>query len=223
MEEKKYENFEPNDIFSQFRGSSIFPQNKTSEELLCDVLRDKMIEDIAFNLFQDKMQITFKRDLTPDEKKSITDNESFKYFLEEAEKYYEKRMRSTRKKKYPEKIIPASGVRNWARGAYCICFVYSKYDGNFVLKGYVKEVEEYLKKNHTHYFYNLSMWSKGFNRDIWHFWKSNVGIFRPSIRERRKGTKIEVRHYSFEVNEDEKISYEFKRLPKRWIPEFDNF
>lgn len=40
--------------------------------------------------------------------------------------------------------IPASGIPNWGGGAYTLAFVYST-EGNFLCKGYFKEVEEYLK------------------------------------------------------------------------------
>ena len=50
--------------------------------------------------------------------------------------------------------------------------------------------------NYTHYFCNKSLWSNGFNRDIWSFWKDSVGIFNTSVRDRMKGKKFEVRPYS---------------------------
>ena len=114
-------------------------------------------------------------------------------------------------------------------GAYTLCFVYSKYNGNFVLRGYMREVEDYLKKNYTHYFCNMSLWNLGFNRDIWKFWKDNVGIFHPTPRDQRRGSKIEVRQYynyygsGVDKEEVKEKALEFKRLPKRWIPEFDKF
>jgi hypothetical protein len=137
---------------------------------------------------------------------------------------YEKKLQALGNKKYPVIEVPASGKTGRMGGAYCLCFVYSKYDGNFVLKGYIKEVEEYLKTNYTHYICNKSLWYKGFNRDIWDFWKESIFIHHPSVRDRKKGKKIEVRPFlhSCEDKEErkEKTLY-FKRLPKRWIPEFD--
>ena len=64
----------------------------------------------------------------------------------------------------------------------------------------------------------------GFNRDIWDFWKRSIGIFRPSVKEKRKGAKIEVRIYSNYATDKEELKEKtltFKRMPKRWIPEFD--
>ena len=123
--------------------------------------------------------------------------------------------------------VPAEGKTCWGEGAYCLCFVYSKYNGNFVLKGYYREVKKYLKKNYTHYFYNITLWHKGFSRNIWHFWKKDIGIFDVGVRERKKGRKTQVRPYScsyenkFTEEEIKSKTFYFKRLPKRWIPEFD--
>jgi hypothetical protein len=109
-----------------------------------------------------------------------------------------------------------------------MCFVYSRDHGNFILEGYRGEVDEYLKKNYTHYFCYISMWSNGKSRGHWDFWKDNIGIFEPS--KMRKNWKWEVRPYSGggffgnkKVSEEEikRKTFKFKRLPKRWIPEFN--
>jgi len=186
--------------------------------------KKREIEKIAWQYFLAKTGLRFKRELTPDEKKQISDVESYAYYREQAEKHYEKRQKALLNKKYPTIEIPADGKSGMSGGAYCLCFVYSKYKGNFVLKGYMREVEEYLKKNYTHYFCNYSLWNCGQNRDIWHFWKKEVGIFDVSIKERRKGKKTEVRPWrDSEMTEEELVAktFKFKRLPKRWIPEFD--
>ena len=186
--------------------------------------KKQMIEDFAWEIFLMKSGLRFKRELTPEEKKSIIDKSIYKQYQEQAEKMYVKKIKALDNKKYPIIKVEADGGRGRMGGAYCLCFVYSKYNGNFVLKGYLREVDEYLKKNFTHYFCNKSLWHHGFNRDIWDFWKENVGIFRPSRKEKRKGEKIEVRPYSnhnTDKVELKKKTFHFKRLPKHWIPEFD--
>jgi len=192
--------------------------------------KKQIIEDLAWQVFLRNTGLRFKRELTSDEMKTITEVDSYENYRQEAEKIYEKKQKALQNKKYPVIDVPADGKQSWMGGAYCLCFVYSKYNGNFVLKGYIREVEEYLKKNYTHYICNKSLWSSGFNRDIWDFWKQDVGIFHPSLKEKkRKGKKIEVRPYShwFEddttTEEKDEMSLSFKRLPKRWIPEFDRF
>lgn len=186
-------------------------------------LVNELIEDLAWKIFQRKTGISFIRELTPEEKKSVTDVESYQQYRDEAKKMYEKKIAALNNKRYPVIEVPADGKTGRMGGAYCLCFVYSKYNGNFVVKGYLREVEEYLKKNHTHYFCNKSLWYDGFNRDIWDFWRDRILIYHPSIRDKRKGKKIEVRpymDYMTEEEKDEKI-FHFKRMPKRWIPEFD--
>ena len=183
---------------------------------------EQEIENVAWQFFLNKSQLSFKRDLTSDERKSIIGRiGDFNSYREEAIKFLDKKQKALLNKKYPIIDIPADGISGMYGGAYCLCFVYSKYKGNFVLRGYVREVEKYLNKNYTHYFCNKSLWHKGFNRDIWSFWKDNVGIFIPSIEEKKKGKKIEIRPYSWIEDSNELIEFKCKRIPKRWISIFD--
>jgi len=184
----------------------------------------EIIEDIAWQMFLDGLGIRLSRKLTSEEMGKITSDESYEYYRQKATKLYEKKQRAVLNKKYPVIDVPASGNRDWSGGAYCLCFVYSKYKGNFVLRGYIKEVEEYLKKNYTHYFYNKSLWHHSQNRDIWGFWKKDIGIFTASLKKKRKKTQIRP-YYEYEIDEAnlKAKTFEFKRLPKRWIPEFDKF
>jgi hypothetical protein len=129
-------------------------------------------------------------------------------------------------KNYPVIQVPASGKPVWYGGARAMLFVYSKGHGNFILEGYSKEVEEYLKKNYTHYFYRYTYWCNGKSRGGWKFWKEGVGIMEPS--KVRKEWKYTIRkwtggRHSVTVEESNKTALKLKRLPKRWIPEFNKF
>jgi hypothetical protein len=129
------------------------------------------------------------------------------------------------KKEYPIIKVPASGTSSWMGGARTWLFVYSKYQGNFILEGFYGEVHEYLKKNYTHYFYYKSLWSMGKSRGSWSFWKDTIGIFDPS--KHSKEWKYIVRPYG--IHKGIKVSTEevnrktlkFKRMPHKWIPEFN--
>ena len=128
------------------------------------------------------------------------------------------------KKIYPVIKVPSSGYSDWMEGARTWCFVYSRDHGNFILEGYRGEVGEYLKKNYTHYFCYISMWNQGRSRGHWYFWKDNIGIFEPS--KVYKSWKYVVRPYTggrsnVSVEDSDKKALKFKRLPKRWIPEFN--
>jgi hypothetical protein len=122
--------------------------------------------------------------------------------------------------------VPASGNPDWYDGAYCLVFVYSKYKGNFVVKGYRGEVEKYLKDNYTHYFANYTLWSSYGFRSIWRFWNDNYHIYQPDRRRQKPDRDYPNKpHYKWRLHnysKENKISLEFRRFPKRWIKEFDN-
>lgn len=131
------------------------------------------------------------------------------------------------KKELPVIEIPAQGKTEWIEGAYTIAFVFSK-SGNFILKGYIKEVREYLKKNCTHYLANLTLWHHGEYRDIWQFWKPNVYVNHNTRKERiklnrKRITIVKYGDSKFKSNfpTEKKIELNFKRLPQKWIPEYE--
>lgn len=122
-------------------------------------------------------------------------------------------------KNYPIIDVPASGKSRWYGGGRVLAFVYSKSNGNFILRGFSNEVQEYLKKNYSHYFYYISFWYSGMSRGYWSFWKDAVSLHPPEKKSRRMNN----RNRRFRVrNINTKMELTFKRLPKRWIPEFDN-
>lgn len=143
-------------------------------------------------------------------------------------------------KKLPEIIVPASGKKTWVGGAFTIAFVYAK-SGNVVVKGYYKEVEEYIKKNYTHYFVKYTLWNNlmfGWNqplfgkncRTIIDFWKDDIGMISPSLRSKSKNPdkyKFVVRPWTSSFGpqipkeELEAKTLRFKRLPNKWIKEFE--
>ena len=126
------------------------------------------------------------------------------------------------KKNYPVIEVPASGKPNWYEGAFSLFFVYSKHNGNFVLKGYRGEVKRYLKKNYTHYFYCCSMWCNGKSRENWNFWLNDVYIFMPFKNKSLGITSFNRKFHIFKSgNYESQLSY--KRIPNHWIPEFDQF
>lgn len=135
-------------------------------------------------------------------------------------------------KKWPEEIVTPSGKSTWMGGAYTLAFVCSN-KGNFVLKGYMKEVEEHLKKMRDKeglkYYVNYTLWHSGKHRSILDFYKENVGISAPrkSLSEKSRWTKKSRCYHLYQYTSpysgekrDRKELY-FKRLPKRWVPEFD--
>jgi hypothetical protein len=123
--------------------------------------------------------------------------------------------------------ISPTGNKQWGGGAYTIAFLYTKSNGNLIVKGYYDEVKDYINNNYTHYFINYTLWSKYGFRSIWRFWKDGYYIHQPD-RKRDKPTKYykNTPRYKWEfiyhdVNDVRRVM-EFRRFPKRWIKEFDN-
>lgn len=129
----------------------------------------------------------------------------------------------TNKKELNVIHVPASGVKQWGGGAYCITFVYSKLKGNFILKGYYEEVRNYLKQNYTHYFVNYTMWSEFGFRSTWTFWKDGWYIRQPDRQRTRPCSYHEaIPKYKWELmNFGVDKKFKFRRFPKRWIKLFD--
>jgi len=128
------------------------------------------------------------------------------------------------KKMLPVIKVPQNGHSNWIEGARTMCFVYSKHHGNFILEGYLGEVQQYLKENYTKYFCYFSMWYRSRSRGYWKFWKDrDVSILEPSKHRKDWKYKIVSKEPRYSYRQDIKIKAEIhlKRMPKRWIPEFD--
>jgi len=102
---------------------------------------------------------------------------------------------------------------------YTTTFVYSKYNGNFIVRGYTEDVKDYLKENYTHYFYNMCILDKGSVRfNSWNFWKDNCNILRYGSGKKEYG-----KYRVYKRDDDEQlIEFTFKRMPQRWIKKFNN-
>lgn len=112
--------------------------------------------------------------------------------------------------------VKSSGIRSWYGGAYVTAFVYSD-NGNFILKGFYKEVKIYLRSLGYKYFVNYTLWYKKEHRSIWDFWKKTVSIIEKSGGSRFCDSKSKWEIY------DDKNYVKFKRLPRKWVKEMDIF
>lgn len=95
---------------------------------------------------------------------------------------------------------------------FAIAFVYPKNGDPVVVKGMLLQVEKYVEKTFPVSFYNISMWKNGRTRGSWQFTNDRGYVFR-----RKNKWEIVLR------NKDSKEYKEMylKRMPHRWIPEFD--
>ena len=134
------------------------------------------------------------------------------------------------KLKLPEIVVPPSGKKRWLGGAYTFAFVYSP-KGNFLIKGYLKEVEEYITKNiGGRYLIRLVLYgAPKYNnyrdnrpfRKILHFSDvCNLFIDSPNLRRHNYRTKYHIYPKTYFSNPNASI-FKLKRLPQRWIPEYD--
>tara|TARA_R110000851_G_scaffold251971_5_gene404520 strand:+ start:15569 stop:15994 length:426 start_codon:yes stop_codon:yes gene_type:complete len=126
--------------------------------------------------------------------------------------------------------IPASGKRGWMGGAYTIAFVYSN-RGNFIVKGYIREIDEYLSKlkdKGYKFIVNKTLWhtdawtDKKQHRDIWSASSDKTYVHEPDYSRRdKKSRTYKWNIYRYHGNGNSKIGVSFKRFPKRWVPELD--
>lgn len=124
------------------------------------------------------------------------------------------------KTKYQEIIVPATGRKSWMGGAYTLTFIYAP-EGNFLIKGYMAEVEEYIKGRFKRCLMRHVLYRERENRTILHFSDScNLFIETPSLRKRNYSPRYTVRPYGYYENPDAS-TFKFKRLPQYWLKEYD--
>jgi hypothetical protein len=117
--------------------------------------------------------------------------------------------------------IKADGKRGMYGGAWCLAFVYTP-KGNFLIRGYHREVKKYVSETFKNGFVNYSLWDNEYgkkrHRDIWEFINLQLSIFEPSRSRRGKS------RHKWEIYDSRKreVVMRFKRMPKCWIPEFNN-
>lgn len=134
--------------------------------------------------------------------------------------------------------IKADGNSGMIGGAYSHVFVYSN-KGNFLLKGYLRECEEYLKElvrdTGLKYFASKTLFFDGKSRDIWEVSDERIGLYGPSpdlkytrkdIKEKwsKENRKFKIRFKPNHRWDSETLKeFRLKRLPKKWVPELFDF
>ena len=97
-------------------------------------------------------------------------------------------------------------------GPFTIAFVYSKNHGDFVVKGLLNDVKDYLKTKGP-YVVRMSFYHKGRQRGYW-----TISLRSCFISEPGKG---DIYPNKYKVYKKDKIILTFKRMPQTWIPEYD--
>lgn len=116
--------------------------------------------------------------------------------------------------------VPKSGRDNWYYGAYTYAFVYSN-KGNFLVKGYLKEVRDYIDRHFDRFFVRFTLYHAGLSRNILEFGKKcRLYVSDPVLKKRGYTPRYVVEPAYYEHNKNA-IRLKFKRFPNKWIPEFD--
>ncbi len=115
-------------------------------------------------------------------------------------------------------------AKKWPDNAFCIAFVYAE-SGNFVVKGNVRDVEIHVKNNFPKSLVNWTWWHKGTHRSFWEFTHENIYVreidggywaMHKNKLKRNRGWVV----WKYVDREIPETLY-FRRLPKKWIKEFD--
>ena len=141
-----------------------------------------------------------------------------------------------------EEII-LEGMEVKSTHPFAIYFVYAP-EGNFVLKGRSGACEKYIAKHFSKCLYNYTYWHNGESRGGWRFNCKGMYVDTPSERQRQiirneaeengnswtyklynlrpRIAKYEVFAYFRDANRElHRKGFEFRRMPRKWIPEFD--
>jgi len=100
---------------------------------------------------------------------------------------------------------------------YAIFFVYSKCGKSCVVKGMSKEVKEYCKKHFPQALINYTFWKNKRHRGGWRFNGKDIYVGNYVGKDNKR------RGYSVAIYKNRELvkSLHFRRMPKKWIPEFD--
>lgn len=101
--------------------------------------------------------------------------------------------------------------------------------GNYVLKGTHKECQAYLEDKQN-WFANCVWFHKSELRNRWYFWKDSVYIAKPRMLSSITGRFMEKFNYNgwskYRVKAlggYSNLEFNFKRMPNKWIKEFEQF
>lgn len=110
---------------------------------------------------------------------------------------------------------------------YTLAFMYNRSGKALLLKGYLTEIKEYIRSMRFTAFVNIRYYLAGRSRGSWELYHKGTkvdGIFVRAPRLDHGYDNEETKWiHKWEVNNYRTgKSLYFKRLPKRWIPEFDD-
>jgi hypothetical protein len=118
--------------------------------------------------------------------------------------------------------VPASGKRDWFGGAWCLVWVYSK-SGNFLLKGYRNECEDYIKSKGWSCWAIYNLYGRYGHRTVLLTYNCDFEISNPSRMSKKKTS--EDFKYKIYRKGNYRGAINVKRLPKVFVnfnPPYEN-
>lgn len=109
--------------------------------------------------------------------------------------------------------VSPSGKKGWHRGAWCLTWVYSS-KGNFLIKGYIQETEDYIKNKNLKCWAIFDLYYKGHKRTIIKTYNCDFEICSPYGSKRKKSIDWK---YSIYKRGSFKEAINIKRLPSRFV------
>jgi hypothetical protein len=100
---------------------------------------------------------------------------------------------------------------------YAIFFVYSKCGKSCVVKGMLEEVKKYCKQHFPQALINYTLWKNKRHRGGWRVNGKDIYVGNYVGKDNKR------RGYSVAIYKNRELvkSLHFRRMPKKWIPEFD--
>lgn len=127
-----------------------------------------------------------------------------------------------------KEIIMTNKGRNEHVEPYTLAFMYNRSGKSLLLKGYLSEVNEYIRSMKFTALVNLRFYIQGRSRGYWQLYHKGISVGEVLIKEPRldhayRDSDSETKWIRKWKVYNYKLGRElfFKRLPKRWIPEFD--
>lgn len=120
------------------------------------------------------------------------------------------------KKEFEVIEVAPSGKKGWYRGAWCLVWVYSSV-GNFLLKGYIQECEELIKKKGWKCWAIYNLYHDREHRTIVSTYNCGFEISKPSMVGKKKTS----REFKYKIYA--KGNWENAILVKRLPGKFVNF
>jgi hypothetical protein len=110
-----------------------------------------------------------------------------------------------------------------SRLPFAMYFVYPKFGENFVVTGPTEEVKDYVDNiaKKTPCFWCYTYWKNGVSRGGWQ--SSHFFIFRKAKREGNDGGSQGPVVFELSGRDGVGNGFLLRRMPHKWIPEFDQF